>query len=153
MKRLLVDGMSGFQQATLEPERIVRFWSALSNELRALGVTTLYTLELPDLASPDLRVPVDGIATLSEVMVLVRYVELRSRLYRLISLFKVREGSFDPTIREFTITDAGVAVGKPFEGAEAVLSGMAREVTRSGVVVPPGGASLGLPGDGTGQPG
>ena len=153
VKRLLVDGMSGFQQATLEPERIVRFWSALSNELRALGVTTLYTLELQDLASPDLRVPVDGIATLSEVMVLVRYVELRSRLYRLISLFKVREGSFDPTIREFTITDAGVAVGKPFEGAEAVLSGMAREVTRSGVVVPPGGASLGLPGDGTGQPG
>ncbi len=153
VKRLLVDGISGFQQAVLEPERIVRFWSALSNELRALGITTLYTLELPDLTSQDLRVPVSGIATLSEVMVLVRYVELRSRLYRLISLFKVREGSFDPTIREFTISDTGVVVGKPFEGVEAVLSGMAREVARGVPVVPLVGAGLGLADAGTGRTG
>lgn len=151
VKRLLIDGISGFHQAALEPERIVRFWSALSNELRALGVTTLYTLELQDLASQDLRVPMSGIATLSEVMVLVRYVELRSRLYRLISLFKVREGSFDPTIREFTISDTGVVVGKPFEGVEAVLSGIARQVSMSGPAVPLVGAGLGLADDGTGQ--
>ena len=69
-------------------------------------------------------------------MVLLRYVELRSRLYRLISLFKVREGAFDPTIREFTITDAGIVVGKPFEGVEAVLSGMAREADQDGSSCP-----------------
>jgi circadian clock protein KaiC len=61
-------------------------------------------------------------------MVMLRYVELKSRLYRLISLFKVREGAFDPTIREFEITAQGIVVGQPFEGVEAVLSGMAREV-------------------------
>ena len=131
VKRLVIDGISGFQQAALEPERIVRFWSALSNELRALGVTTLHTLEMPELTGPELRVPVDGISSLAEVMVLLRYVELRSRLFRLISLFKVREGAFDPTIREFAITDSGIVVGKPFEGVEAVLSGMAREAVRS----------------------
>ena len=96
VKRLVIDGMSGFQQATLEPERIVRFWSALSNELRALGVTTLHTLEMPELIGANIRVPVSGMSSLAEVMVLLRYVELRSRLYRLISLFKVREGAFDP---------------------------------------------------------
>jgi len=37
VKRLVIDGVSGFQQAALEPERIVRFWSVLSNELRARG--------------------------------------------------------------------------------------------------------------------
>lgn len=131
VKRLVIDGLSGFQQATLDPERIVRFWSALSNELRAQGVTALHTLELQEIAGPEIRVPVSGIASLAEVMVLVRYVELRSRLYRLISMSKVREGAFDPTIREFTITDAGVVVGKPFEGVEAVLSGMARVVSVS----------------------
>ena len=47
---------------------------------------------------------------------LVRYVELRSRLYRLISLIKVREGAFDPTIREFAITDTGMVVGDRLEG-------------------------------------
>jgi circadian clock protein KaiC len=130
VRRLVIDGISGFQQAAVEPERIVRFWSALSNELRALGVTALHTLEMPELAGADIRIPVSGISSLAEVMVLMRYVELRSRLYRLISLLKAREGAFDPTIREFAIPGAGLTVGEPFQGVEAVLSGMAREAAR-----------------------
>ena len=108
----------------------MRFWSALSHELRVLGVTALHTLEMPELIGAEVRVPVSGMSSLAEVMVLLRYVELRSRLFRLISLIKVREGAFDPTIREFAITDAGIVVGAPFEGVEAVLSGMAREAAR-----------------------
>ena len=154
VKRLLVDGLSGFQQAALEPERLVRFWSALSNELRALGVTTLHTLEMPELMGADLRLPVSGISSLAEVMVVLRYVELQSRLYRLVSLFKVREGAFDPTIREFEITAAGIAIGEPFEGVEAVLSGMAREAASKGAAVAPSKDSARvLPDDDTGQSG
>jgi circadian clock protein KaiC len=138
VKRLVIDGVSGFQEAALEPERIVRFWSALLNELRALGVTTLHTSWMPELVGTEIRVPPNGIPRLAEVMVLMRYVELRSRLYRLISLIKVREDAFDSTIREFTITDAGVVVGKLFEGVEAVLSGMARDVAKGGTAVPSG---------------
>jgi circadian clock protein KaiC len=126
VKRLVIDGISGFQQAALEPERIVRFWSALSNELRALGVTTLHTMELQELAGLNVSVPVSGTSSLAEVMVLMRYVELRSRLYRLISVFKMREGAFDRTIREFEIGDRGITVGEPFHGVEAILTGMAR---------------------------
>ena len=118
VKRLVIDGVSGFQQAALEPERIVRFWSALSHELRALGVTTLHTLEQQELVGDTAQRPMSEISALAEVTILVRYAELRSRLYRLISLLKVREGIFDPTIREFTITDNGVVVGEPFECVE-----------------------------------
>ena len=144
VKRLVIDGLSGFRQAALETDRIVRFWSALSNELRANGVTTLHTLELQGFPEPDLRVPLSEIASLADVTVLVRYLELRSRLYRLISLMKVREGTFDPTIREFAITDTGVVVGSPFEGTEAVLSGTAGGIARSSAE----GASEGSTGDG-----
>ena len=134
VRRLVIDGIAGFQQAALEPERIVRFWSALSHELRALGVTAMHTLEMPDLVGAEVRVPLGGISSLAEVMVMLRYVELRSRLFRLISLFKVREGAFDPTIREFAITNAGIVVGQPFEGVEAVLSGMAREAAQAAAI-------------------
>jgi circadian clock protein KaiC len=122
-KRLVIDGMALFQEAALEPERLVRFWSALSNELRALDVTTLLTFELPAFAGPYLRLPANAIPSLAEIMLLMRYVELRSRLYRLVSVFKMRDGTFDPTVREFQITDAGINVGEPFGGIEAVLSG------------------------------
>jgi circadian clock protein KaiC len=136
VKRLVIDGLSGFQQAALEPERIVRFWSALSNELRAQGVTTLHTVELQEFPGPHVRAPLSEITSLADVTVFVRYLELRSRLYRLVSLIKVRDGAFDPTIREFAITDTGIAVGKPFEGVEAVLSGMVRETARSAAGAP-----------------
>jgi circadian clock protein KaiC len=153
VKRLVIDGISGFQQAAVEPERIVRFWSALSNELRALGVATLYTLEMPELMGPDIRVPVNGMSSIAEVMVLLRYVELRSRLYRLISLFKVREGAFDPTIREFAITGAGIVVGAPFEGVEAVLSGMAREAAQRAAAARRAAAATGGSAEGSPAPG
>ena len=103
VKRLVVDGLSGFQQAALEPERLVRFWSALSNELRALGVTTLHTLEMPELMGTDLRVPVSGISSLAEVMVVLRYVELQSRLYRLdlpVQGARGRVRPHDPRVRD-----------------------------------------------------
>ncbi len=145
VKRLVIDGIYDFEQAAVEPERIVRFWSALSNELRALGVTTLHTLEMPELVGPDIRLPVSGMSSLAEVMVLLRYVELRSRLYRLISLLKVREGAFDPTTREFAITGAGIVVGDPFEGVKAVLSGMAREAARRAAAAVAEGSEQGSP--------
>lgn len=50
-------------------------------------------------------------------MLVVLHVELRSRLFRLIFLFKVRDGAFDPTILEFAVNDAGITVGKPFSAA------------------------------------
>ncbi len=152
IRRLVVDGVSGFQQAALEPERIVRFWSALSHELRALGVTTLHTLEMPTLVGVDIRPPGSEISALAEAMVLLRYVELGSRLYRLISLSKVREGAFDPTIREFSISDGGVVVGKPFEGVQAVLGHAAQAVAGHAPAASPSD-SPSLPGGATGLPG
>ena len=153
MKRLVIDGVSGFQQAALEPERIVRFWSALSNELRVLGVTTVHTLEMPAPVDTDSRVPINEISSLAEVMVLMRHVELRSRLHRLVSLSKVREGAFDPSIRTFTIGDAGIVVGGPFEGVEAVLDGMAREAAAGMPSAPSEGNDQDPSGDGTGRSG
>lgn len=127
VKRLVIDGIIGFQQAALEEERMVRFWSALSTEMRALGVTTLHTMETPDVTGLELRVPLQGVSPLAETLIMLRFAERHSRLYRLISVFKVRDAAYDPTIREFVITDAGIVIGEPFEGAEAVLTGTPRE--------------------------
>lgn len=153
VRRLVIDGVSGFQQAALEPERIVRFWSVLSNELRGLGVTTVHTLEMPDLAGAESGVPMNEISAMAEVVLLMRHVELRSRLHRLMSLFKVREGTFDPSIRTFTIGDAGILVGEPFAGAEAVLDGMAQVAASNAPSAQSEGKSQAPSGDGTGRSG
>ena len=150
VKRLVIDGLSVFQEAALESERIIRFWSVLSNELRARGVTTLYTLEQQELSGPEVRMPLHGVASLSEVMILLRFAELRSRLYRLISLLKVREGTFDPTLRKFTMGTAGIAVEGPFEGVEAILSGIPHQAKPD--AVSPGISGEALSAGDPGQP-
>lgn len=127
VKRVAIDGIVGFQEAALEQERMVRFWSALSAQLRALGATTVHTMETPDLTGPELRLPIQGVSPLAETLLVLRFTELRSRLYRLLSVFKVRDAALDPTIREFLITNTGIVIGEPFEGAEGVLSGVPRE--------------------------
>ncbi len=98
--------------------------------------------EMPTLVGVDIRPPGSEISALAEAMVLLRYVELRSRLCRLVSLSKVREGAFDPTIREFSISDTGVVVGKPFEGVEAGLDQAARNGAEHPAATSSGGTGL-----------
>jgi circadian clock protein KaiC len=45
VKKLFIDGLGAFRQASgIEPNRIGNFLTALMNEMRVLGVTTVYTL-------------------------------------------------------------------------------------------------------------
>jgi circadian clock protein KaiC len=90
-----------------------------------LDVTTLYSEETA-LFSAGVEVPQPETAAYVENIILLRYVELRSQLYRLISLMKMRESQYDSGIREFSITDEGITVADTFESAEAILTGHAR---------------------------
>jgi circadian clock protein KaiC len=53
-------------------------------------------------------------------------VELRSQLYRMLSVLKMRESPNDPALRLFSITSKGIDVAETFESAEAILTGQAR---------------------------
>lgn len=126
VQRVFIDGMRGFVAANMYPGRMSHFFAALTNELRARDVTAIWSSELPDLFGPHVTVPVEGTAELVDNIIFVRYVELRSQLYRLISLLKLRESAYDPVIREFHITSQGINVAATFESAEAILTGVGR---------------------------
>jgi circadian clock protein KaiC len=129
VRRLFLDGLGGFIEASVEPGRIARFFSVLVNELRSRGVTALYTMETRDVVGPGIELPVTGISSIVENLVALRYVEHRARSRRLVSVVKVRGSGFDPGLREFVIT-GGVGISLAtgaFEGAEDLLSGSARD--------------------------
>lgn len=121
-RRLFVDGIEGFRAAAVYPERMPRFLSALSNQLRMADVTTVISEEL-DLFRPEVIMPNPEVATVNEGVILLRYVEMHSQIHRLISILKMRESAYDTSIREFEILDDGVTVSDSFESAEALLSG------------------------------
>lgn len=129
VRRLFVDSLHVFHDSTLYPERMSRFFTALSNELRARGVTTIFAVEMPELFSPNISVPLERVSAITDNIFFLRYVELRSQLYRLISILKVRESGYEPAIREFRISENGIEVASTFESAEAILTGIARPST------------------------
>ncbi|MDB5394054.1 MAG: Circadian clock protein KaiC [Rhodospirillales bacterium] len=131
VKRVVIDGLAGFQRLTVSQDRIAPFFTALVNELRGLGVTTFATFEVPDLIGPIVRAPVSELSTITENLMLLRYVELHSKLYRLISILKVRDSDFDPRLREFMLSDHGLEIGDCFNNVEALLTGFGRGVDRS----------------------
>jgi circadian clock protein KaiC len=131
VRRLFIDGMSGFQRAAVYEERLPDFFTALTQELAAREVTTVFSLELPQLFGPAIELPFTGVSTIAENILLLRYSEWRARLERTISVLKMRDQSYDPSIRRFTISDAGIEIQEAFESAEAILTGIARPVISS----------------------
>jgi circadian clock protein KaiC len=129
VRRLFLDGLGGFIQSSVEPSRISRFCAVLTNELRARGVTTLFTWETGEVISSGIHMPVMGISSLLESVIALRYLEHRSRIRRLVSIVKVRDSDFDPSLREFSITNRGISMGGTFDDAEQVLSGFAHDRT------------------------
>ncbi len=144
-RRFFLDGLSGFQRSIASPVRLDLFLTAFLGALRRYEVTTICSVELPDLFSQEVNLPpgISGVTGLAENVLLLRYVELRSQLYRLISIIKMRESGHDPSIREFRISEQGIEVASTFSSAEAILTGVARlrseTLAEMGGTIPPSG--------------
>lgn len=131
-RRLVIDGLYGFQRAALDPSRLERFWPALVGELHRRGVTTLTTLELPEFFGPVSAVPLTGVSEVTDAILFLRTVEFHSHLRRLITVMKLRDAGTDGAVREFVIRDGGFEVTEPFSGVESVLTGVARPLGGTG---------------------
>jgi circadian clock protein KaiC len=130
-KRLFVDGFNALESASAHPERVPQFFAALGRELQARGVTTVYAAELHQIFSPQIAAPLRGLSPLVENMLLMRFVELGARLRRTLSVIKLRDSEFDPAICEFCLTSHGLDVVDSLDGAEELMTGVARATPRS----------------------
>jgi circadian clock protein KaiC len=131
VKRLFIDGFGGFERAAFEPSRMAEFFTALTNELRALNVTSFGTWELTNLFSRQIQAPSPEIASLLDNLITLRFVDQHSRLRRLLSILKVRDSAFDPSFRELAISSQGLSLPESFEGAEHALEGTPRLDSRT----------------------
>jgi circadian clock protein KaiC len=131
--RVVIDSLSGFELAVAPTfredfrESLFRMVAVLSN----LGVTVLMTSELEDRYT-DLRFSPNGSAFLTDAILVERYIEIDSRLRRVMAVVKVRGSAHSDELRQFEITDAGIIIGDPVRGYEGLLSGRATLVPAAG---------------------
>jgi circadian clock protein KaiC len=123
-QRVVIDSLSGFELAVAPSFRedfrqsLFRMVAVLSG----VGVTVLMTSELEDRYT-DLRFSPYGSAFLTDAIIVERYIEIESRLKRVIAVVKVRGSSHSKELRLYEIGDEGIIIGEPVEGYEGLLGG------------------------------
>lgn len=113
IKRLVIDGLSGFFESAVYPERTNRFFSCLVNELRRRGVTVLMTLETRDAVSSVVYAPY-GISGFVDNLFFMRFVEHRGRVKRLLTITKMRDTDFDSGLHVLEIGSTGMRIAGLF---------------------------------------
>ncbi|MFW6314922.1 MAG: ATPase domain-containing protein, partial [Desulfohalobiaceae bacterium] len=63
------------------------------------------------------------ISTLTDSIILLRYVEIYGEMRRGLTLLKMRGSQHDKNIREFNIDEQGMHIGKPFRNIGGILAG------------------------------
>ena len=122
--RVVIDSLSGFELA-LAPTFRDDFRESLSRlvaALTGLGVTVLMTSELEDRYT-DLRFSPYGTAFLTDAIIVQRYIEVDSRLLRVMAVVKVRASAHSTDLRLFHIDDDGIQIGDRVRDQEGLLGG------------------------------
>jgi circadian clock protein KaiC len=122
--RVVIDSLSGFELA-LAPTFREDFRESLSRLVLALasvGVTVVMTSELEDRYA-DLRFSPYGTAFLTDAIIVQRYIEVDSRLLRVMGVAKVRASEHSNELRLFRIDDEGIRLGEMLRNYEGLLGG------------------------------
>ena len=127
--RVVIDSLSGFELA-VAPTFRADFRESLARLVTALattGVTVVMTSELEDRYT-DLRFSPYGTAFLTDAIIVQRYIEIESRLCRMMAVVKVRASAHSNELRQYFIDDAGLQIGEILSEQEGLLSGRATKI-------------------------
>ena len=122
--RVVIDSLSGFE-LSLAPTFRTDFRESLARLIRTLsgiGVTVLLISEIEDNYT-ELRLSPYGTAFLADAIIMQRYIEVDSRLLRMMAVVKVRGSKHSNQLRQYTIDDEGIHMGTPLIDQEGLLGG------------------------------
>lgn len=122
--RVVIDSLTGLQLVVAPTfqddfrESLLRLVTGLVDT----GVTVLMTCELEDRYT-DLRFSPFGTASLTDSIIVQRYIEVESKLLRVMAVVKLRACLHSNELRLFTIDDDGIQVGETLPDQEGLLGG------------------------------
>lgn len=119
--RVAVDSLSALERvSSLRSFR--EFVISLTSFLKKEETAGLFTSTTPSLLGGG-SVTEKHISTLTDSIILLRYVESYGEMLRSIVLLKMRGSHHDSSIRQYTIDENGMHIGEPFKHVVGILSG------------------------------
>jgi circadian clock protein KaiC len=129
--RVGVDSLSALERIST-PRTFREFVLALTSYLKDKQIAGLFTSTTPSLLGGS-TVTEAHISSVTDSIILLRYVEAFGEMRRGITVLKMRGSQHDRNIREYTIDSGGMHVGEPFRGISGILSGRFTHSTTSEV--------------------
>lgn len=121
-RRLIMDSISAM-------ERVVAFRNfrefviGLTAYAKEKEICSLFTSTTPRLSGGD-SVTEAHISTITDAIILLRYVEVNGVLRRGVAVIKMRGSQHEKVVREFTIDDTGLQIGEPFKNIQNIILGV-----------------------------
>ena len=122
--RVAVDSLSAVERVSTE-KGFREFALALTSFIKHQEVVGLFTATTPTLMGGE-SVTEAHISTITDSIILLRYVEMQGEMRRGLTVLKMRGSMHDKEIREFSIDASGMHVGLPFRNVTGILSGRPR---------------------------
>ena len=129
--RVAIDSLSALERiATVKGFR--EFVISLTSFIKHQEIAGLFTATTSTLTG-GVSVTEAHISTLTDSIILLRYVEMYGEMRRGLTILKMRGSMHNKEICEFTIDSTGMHVGKPFRSVVGILSGNPQQVAQSEV--------------------
>ena len=126
-QRMALDSLSALENVgTLKAFR--EFVIGLTSFIKHKEITGMFTATTGTLMGGD-SITESNISTLTDSIILLRYVEMFGDVKRGLTVLKMRGSAHDKAIREFTIGKDGMHVGRAFGNVTGILSGAPVHVT------------------------
>ena len=120
-ERIAIDSLSALERVG-SPKSFREFIIGLTSFVKAKQVVGLFTASTDTLLGGS-SVTETHISTLTDSIILLRYVEVFGAVKRGMTVLKMRGSDHDRDIREYRIDGKGLHVGEPFRTVAGILSG------------------------------
>lgn len=121
-KVVVIDSLNGYFNAMPEERFLASQMHELLTYLGHYGVVTFLVVAQHGLLGHSMAAPLDT-SYLADSVILFRYFEMAGEVKQAISVLKKRSGYHEKTIREFKLTNQGIAVGEPLSEFHGILTG------------------------------
>lgn len=128
--RVAIDSLTALERVAT-PRGFREFVMGLTAFIKEREIAGLFTASTPALMGGS-AVTEAHISTLTDTIIVLRYVELSSEVRRALTVLKMRGGGHEKGIREFHIDGSGMHIDEPFRDIEGVLEGHPIHVAQGG---------------------
>ena len=119
--RIAVDSLSALERVS-SVKSFREFVLGLTSFIKTKQIAGLFTSVTPTLMGGT-SVTETHISTITDSIILLRYVEMYGEMRRGITVLKMRGSNHDKQIREYMIDSNGMHIGAPFRNITGILSG------------------------------